>query len=429
MSLSSQSARPASRRSYMYRRSRRRSPRVAIGLALILVAGVVATAMAIRGGPDESAASTATTDADTPSGNRTAPPLASRAGDLGRDLPSNAASQPNAATLPTPPIDLRRAQPQDPETPSEPSDTPAVAASTEDDQRAPANDSRASTPPVDGDAPSPRVSSDARQRATMRMQTGMTQLSTNRLVDARRTLTAALDMNALASSDERLVRQTLHELNDTLVFGRDIVPDDPFARRYTVQSGDTLDRIVRREDVHVDWRFIQRINGIRDPRTIRVGQKIKLITGPFHAIVDKDAFRLDVYLGEGSQRIFVRSFPVGLGEYDSTPEGRFIVRPKGKVIDPPWTNPRTREHYRGGDPDNPIGDRWLALDGLDPEIRDLTSYGLHGTIEPDSIGKMESMGCIRLLPDDIHLVYEMLADGVSHVHVARNRRLMTSSLP
>ena len=45
------------------------------------------------------------------------------------------------------------------------------------------------------------------------------------------------------------------------------------------------------------------------------------------------------------------------------------------------------------------------------------SYGIHGTIDPDSIGKQSSMGCIRMKADDIAVVYDMMVEGKSMVLV------------
>ena len=45
------------------------------------------------------------------------------------------------------------------------------------------------------------------------------------------------------------------------------------------------------------------------------------------------------------------------------------------------------------------------------------SYGIHATIDPNSIGKMESMGCIRLKAEDISWVFDILVDGKSKVLV------------
>jgi lipoprotein-anchoring transpeptidase ErfK/SrfK len=64
-----------------------------------------------------------------------------------------------------------------------------------------------------------------------------------------------------------------------------------------------------------------------------------------------------------------------------------------------------------------LGKFWIGLAGTDGQAIGQTSYGIHGTIDPDSIGKMASMGCIRLRNEDIALVYEMLVEGKSTVIV------------
>jgi lipoprotein-anchoring transpeptidase ErfK/SrfK len=60
-----------------------------------------------------------------------------------------------------------------------------------------------------------------------------------------------------------------------------------------------------------------------------------------------------------------------------------------------------------GGPDNPLGARALYLyeDGID------TLYRIHGTNQPESIGKALSSGCVRMLNQDIAELYELVAVG------------------
>jgi len=44
-------------------------------------------------------------------------------------------------------------------------------------------------------------------------------------------------------------------------------------------------------------------------------------------------------------------------------------------------------------------------------------YGIHGTIDPASIGENMSMGCIRMLPKDVALVYDLLVNKHSRVTI------------
>ena len=212
-------------------------------------------------------------------------------------------------------------------------------------------------------------------------------------------------------------RGVLSDISDRLVFSPEIRSDDQYSLEYIVLSGDTLSGIVQKMGVHVNWRFIQRINGISKATSIRPGQNLKLITGPFHAVVNKQAYRIDVFLGEGENQVYVRSYQVGLGEYNSTPIGSFKVKRNSKLINPTWVNPRTRDFFSADNKLNPIGERWIGLQGIDERTRNLSGLGIHGTIEPETIGTDASMGCIRMHGDDVAEVYEMLAEGVSTVDI------------
>ena len=109
--------------------------------------------------------------------------------------------------------------------------------------------------------------------------------------------------------------------------------------------------------------------------------------------------------------IDVASLPVGLGAANGTPEGRFRVKPGSKLLNPEWIHPVTGQRYEADDPANPIGEHWLGLEGIEAGNASLLGYGIHGTIENDSIGQNMSLGCVRLLKDDVALVWESLADG------------------
>jgi lipoprotein-anchoring transpeptidase ErfK/SrfK len=96
--------------------------------------------------------------------------------------------------------------------------------------------------------------------------------------------------------------------------------------------------------------------------------------------------------------------------------GTFTVRKGSKMVNPPWVNPRTGEQFAGGDPKNPIGKHWIGIEGQG-EAAAYAGYGLHGTIEPESIGQQRSMGCVRMLADDIALMYELLTEQGSQIQI------------
>ena len=246
---------------------------------------------------------------------------------------------------------------------------------------------------------------------------GAALIEQGRFLEARALLTQAIDSGAISASEALEARQMLGMVNEELVFGPEVFAGDPWSSEYVVQPGDSLSRIVSREDLKIDWRLLQMVNGLDRPEKIQVGQTIKILHGPFHAEVNKRNHQLDLFMGEGPERAFVKSYTVGLGQFDSTPTGRFRVRKGQKIVNPTWTNPRTGEFYPADDPENPIGEYWLGLEGLDATNKGERGFGIHGTIEPDSIGTDSSMGCVRLRDGEIDTIYALMAEGVSTIDV------------
>ncbi|WP_448950511.1 L,D-transpeptidase [Labrys neptuniae] len=98
-------------------------------------------------------------------------------------------------------------------------------------------------------------------------------------------------------------------------------------------------------------------------------------------------------------------YGVGVGREGFGWHGRATI--KRKAVWPRWTPPsdmvkRDSEAAKWaggmpGGPGNPLGARAMYLFQGDRD----TLYRLHGTIDPSSIGKSMSSGCIRLLNQDI----------------------------
>lgn len=234
-------------------------------------------------------------------------------------------------------------------------------------------------------------------------------------VRARLLATRAIDGGTLSQPERARAYELINAIGRAVFLNANVNPQDPTIDVYTVQPGDNLQRIVRDQKLACDYRLLQRLNELADPNRLRVKQRLRIPNGAFHAEVNKREYRLNLYLGEGSDRVIVLSFPVGLGESDGTPTGLFKVRPNSKLIDPEWTHPRTGQHFASRDPLNPIGEHWIGLVGVEDANREYLGYGIHGTIEPASIGNDRSLGCVRMLPDDVAIVYECLTEPDSTV--------------
>ena len=237
-------------------------------------------------------------------------------------------------------------------------------------------------------------------------------------VAARAILTRLLDGSATTNADRLRAYEAINKLNAVLTFSERVLANDPYAKQYTVKEGDSLSNIRKTQHLDCEWRFLQRINHLSNERSIRIGQVLKTPTGSFHGEVRKSEFRLNIFEGDGPDRVMVASYPISLGEFNSTPTGAFAIRPRSKLIDPEWRNPRTGQHFQSNDPANPIGERWIGLKGIEPHNKDFEGYGIHGTTDIASIGKQASMGCVRMLPQDVEVVYELLTEPNSIVTIA-----------
>jgi len=228
------------------------------------------------------------------------------------------------------------------------------------------------------------------------------------LIAARAIMSAGV-VGGLSPTEEAEARAELSRLADVLLFSRASNTNDPLTGTCTVAAGDTLYEIARRH--RVTERLLMRVNGIIEPNRLHVGQRLKVVHGPFRGVISKSHHRMDVFLAD----VLVRSFRVGLGTNGGTPTGSWVVN--SKLENPDWTNPETGRYYLADDPENPIGERWLGLEGRTGDAAGRAGFGIHGTIDPASIGEDSSMGCIRLAPADAEMVYDLLVIGQSEVRV------------
>ena len=233
----------------------------------------------------------------------------------------------------------------------------------------------------------------------------------SKVIEARDRLNEAFSM-PMNNVQRAVIKRKLSELSDKWLFSRTVYPQDRFCSNYQVEPGDLLQSISNK--YKVPWEILQEVNNISRPELLRAGQMIKIIHGPFHAKVYRSTFTMDVYL----QNTFVRSFRVGLGlEGKETPTGLWSVKQGGKLIKPPWSDPETGKLLHYGDPGYALGSRWIALDGLGGNAKGRTGFGIHGTVEPETIGTKSSKGCIRLHNGDVKKVYNMLTEVQSLVRV------------
>lgn len=90
-------------------------------------------------------------------------------------------------------------------------------------------------------------------------------------------------------------------------------------------------------------------------------------------------------------------FRVATGRQPSyTPEGKFKI--VSKIVNRPYY----KKGIPGGDPRNPLGNRWL---GINARGTWGTTYAIHGNNNPNSIGQYISNGCIRMYDNEVEWLY------------------------
>jgi len=266
-------------------------------------------------------------------------------------------------------------------------------------------------PKVKPEPPTPASTPVINGKAEKLLYEGRAALTGQDYITAREKISQAMALG-LPRRKAKLAESLINQVSDFWLFSRRIFPNDPHCRRYRVASGDLLVNIGKK--FNVPYQILMRINGIKKPSSLRAGQNIKVVQGPFHAVVDRKRFMMYVYLSE----ILVRVYPVSTGRPGrETPVGRWLVEVGKKQINPAWTDPDTGKHFYPDDKENPLGERWIGLKGLDGDAKGRNGFGIHGTIEPEKIGTASSRGCIRLLNKDVEELYDMLTEGKSRVQV------------
>lgn len=183
------------------------------------------------------------------------------------------------------------------------------------------------------------------------------------------------------------------------------------ARATIIRPGDTLLDVAK--EARVGFNQVVQLNPGVDVWIPPAGTRVELPTefilpdGPHTGlVVNLPEMRLYEWHG-GIDAPAVYAIAIGDAE-DPSPEGEFRVG--NKRLDPYWyvpdsireENPNLPTVVPPG-PENPLGDRWLTLGR--------TSYGIHGTNNTWSIGRLATHGCIRLYNDMMRTLYDRTPIG------------------
>jgi LysM repeat protein len=140
-------------------------------------------------------------------------------------------------------------------------------------------------------------------------------LERQELVAAHAMLSRWYGNPTLTPAEAQQVETLLSQLAGTIVYSTEHRLEPP----YTVQQGDTLQSIAQQYEV--PWQLLAKINGIADPNAVQAGQQLKVIHGPFAAIVELDKSQLTLML-DGR---YAGRFPASIEQGASISEGEFVL--------------------------------------------------------------------------------------------------------
>ena len=188
----------------------------------------------------------------------------------------------------------------------------------------------------------------------------------------------------------------LGQLAGTVIYSRQHL----LGPAHRVQPGETLESIAG--VYQVPWQLLAKINGLPSPANVTVGQELKVIQGPFSAVVRTE--RREMVLLVGGR--YAGHFDVGIGRDAQLVEGEWSVNQK--QTNPVYNGPAGT--IAADDPTNPLGEHLIGLSALSP-VGGSPRFFIHGTHDPTSIQADDPRGFVRLAPRDAEDVYDILTIG------------------
>jgi hypothetical protein len=173
---------------------------------------------------------------------------------------------------------------------------------------------------------------------------------------------------------------------------------------YEVQSGDSYWQICRDFNSKVGAGYtlnagwVSGFNG-KSNYILRVDEKLKVPSSKLSMRAWRGARLLALYADGVPIRLYEASFG---RKGEPTPLGDFTLAVCEKK---PVYYKQGGSPVPYGNPDNPLGERWLGF-------KEDSQYGIHGTNSESTVGSYESGGCLRLHNADVTELFEMVKSGV-----------------
>jgi LysM repeat protein len=168
-------------------------------------------------------------------------------------------------------------------------------------------------------------------------------LAAGRYAEALSVLSAWYDDPSLGPEESQRLEDVLNQLAGSVVYSQQDLLQPP----HVVEAGETLQAIATQ--LGVPWQLLAKINGVPDPNRLVPGESLKVLRGPFNAVVSVSRRRLSLQVGGN----YAGSLPVVVGRQIrervgatlpvvSVQGGEPAAEPRGPAAQVAWSQPGPR---------------------------------------------------------------------------------------
>jgi len=195
---------------------------------------------------------------------------------------------------------------------------------------------------------------------------------------------------SLSSSEVTYVKSLLGQLAGSVIYSTEHRLEPP----YMVQAGERLEMIAKKYDV--PWQLLAKINGITSADQLQPGQQLKVMRGPFSALIDISQRKMTLML----DRRYAGRFTLNLDPNVTVEEGQWEVNQK--LLTP------ANVSLPGASPTTSTEERSLMLSSTDASATQVVI--LRGSTATNSIADPAGR-VLRLNPTDAADVFDILSLG------------------
>jgi LysM repeat protein len=224
-------------------------------------------------------------------------------------------------------------------------------------------------------------------------------LDRGELAEALQLLSDWYDDPSLTAAESNEVNTLLSQLAGSVIY--EGPPSHRLEKAYKVQAGETLHDVAAKYDV--PWQLLAKINGIADPTKLAAGQELKVVRGPFSALVDLSERKMTLML----DRRYAGKFAIELDPATTIEEGQW-------KIDQKLLTPASGGIY--GPPASASEDASLLLSN--PAIPNGQAIVVRGPGNGDPALSQPAARVIRMKAGDVNDVFDILSEK-SRVTVRR----------